>query len=95
MRVSDLMRSSDDVEEVSSMVSLHAALRARRRRWCCGDACDISSEFCTSVCDAEKQQDVARQRRRGEVRPCLAGFSGETVTRIGVACLPALRKQQG
>ena len=29
------------------------------------------------------------------MHPYLTGFSGETVTRIGVACLSAVRKQQG
>ena len=29
------------------------------------------------------------------MRPCLTDFSGETVTRIGGACLSAPRKQQG
>ena len=37
----------------------------------------------------------AAMKARGEVRPWLTGFSGEKVSRIGVACLSALRMQQG
>ena len=34
IRILDLMRSSDEVEEVSSVISLHVALRGMWRRWC-------------------------------------------------------------